>query len=221
MTLKERWKDGPQTYMGLQVSRNSEPARQRGPSWKGRGRKSPRVSEPVILWFADLIEYMRDDNVFTRIEANPEAEKEWTNNLNESSSKTMASEIRSYSFGDNVVGKPHVYVAYAGTLPDFVNRLEEVPRMDIPVRSELTPTNQQSGCSTPVGFVVLTYRVSRLKGRTSPPLARTENGTFSFPTSSTEGYPQRRTRSLPGTKPTPTTSQSAPRAADECWRNCM
>jgi hypothetical protein len=39
---------------------------------------------------------------------------------------SMAREVKSYSFGDNIPGKAHTYIAFAGSLVDFVQRLKDV-----------------------------------------------------------------------------------------------
>ncbi|GAA1845758.1 flavin-containing monooxygenase [Actinomadura bangladeshensis] len=123
-TLKDKWRDGPQTYMGIQVSGFPNLLINGGPHGKGGIGNSPRCAEPLVWWLGGLLGYMREHG-YTRIEADAEAEKKWTADVNELASKTMASKVKSYSFGDNIPGKPHVYVAYAGTLPDFIRQLEE------------------------------------------------------------------------------------------------
>jgi cation diffusion facilitator CzcD-associated flavoprotein CzcO len=123
-TLRDKWLAGPQTYMGVQVAGFPNLFINGGPHGKGGIGNSPRCSEPLIWWIGDLLAYMREKG-HTRVEAEAEAEKEWTAHVNETA-PSMASKVKSYSFGDNVPGKPHVYVAYSGTLPDFVERLTRV-----------------------------------------------------------------------------------------------
>jgi cation diffusion facilitator CzcD-associated flavoprotein CzcO len=123
LTLKEKWKDGPKTYMGVQVAGFPNLLINGGPHGKGGIGNSPRCSEPLIIWIGELLGHMRA-NGLTRIEADAAAEKEWTDHVNELANSMMAANVKSYSFGDNIPGKPHVYVAYSGTLPDFAERLQ-------------------------------------------------------------------------------------------------
>jgi len=123
-TLKDKWRDGPQTYMGVQVSGFPNLLINGGPHGKGGIGNSPRCAEPLVWWLGGLLGYMREHGL-TRVEADAEAEKKWTAHVNELASKMMASTVKSYSFGDNIPGKPHVYVAYSGTLPEFIERLKE------------------------------------------------------------------------------------------------
>ena len=123
-TLKDKWRDGPQTYMGVQVSGFPNLLINGGPHGKGGIGNSPRCAEPLVWWLGGLLGYMHEHGL-TRVEADAEAEKKWTAHVNELASKMMASTVKSYSFGDNIPGKPHVYVAYSGTLPEFIERLKE------------------------------------------------------------------------------------------------
>ena len=123
VALHDKWKAGPVTYMGIQVPGFPNLLINGGPHGKGGIGNSPRCSEPVIHWIARLLGVIRD-NGQTRIEADAEDAEKWTEQVGLVASKTLAANVRNYSFGDNVPGKPHVYVAYAGTLPEFVERLD-------------------------------------------------------------------------------------------------
>lgn len=125
--LRDKWAEGPTTYMGVQVAGFPNLLINGGPHGKGGVGNSPRCSEPLILWIADLLNHMRDQGL-TWVEADAAAEKEWTDEVVETGRKSLAANFRSYSFGDNVAGKPHVYIAFAGTLPDFVERLERTAK---------------------------------------------------------------------------------------------
>jgi cation diffusion facilitator CzcD-associated flavoprotein CzcO len=123
LTLRDKWKDGPKTYLGVQVAGFPNLFIVGGPHGKGGHGNSPRCSEPVIQWLAELIQYSRANQV-DRIEADPEAELKWTEHVNEEAGKSLRSGVRSYVFGDNVEGKTHAYVAYAGSLTGYVEMLQ-------------------------------------------------------------------------------------------------
>jgi cation diffusion facilitator CzcD-associated flavoprotein CzcO len=124
LSLRDKWKDGPKTYMGLQVNGFPNLLINGGPHGKGGIGNSPRCSEPVIPWLAELLVAMRD-NGWTRVEADAGAEEEWTEHVNSMVVGSLASEVKNYSFGDNIPGKARVYIAYAGTLPDLIVRLRD------------------------------------------------------------------------------------------------
>jgi cation diffusion facilitator CzcD-associated flavoprotein CzcO len=121
-TLRDKWKDGPLTYLGMQVSGFPNLFIVGGPHGKGGHGNGPRCSEPVVEWVAQVV-----DDIFThpwnRVEADPESEREWTRSVVETAAGTLQASAKSIFFGDNIEGKPRVYVAYLGALPEFVNKL--------------------------------------------------------------------------------------------------
>ncbi|UGQ11140.1 NAD(P)/FAD-dependent oxidoreductase [Yinghuangia sp. ASG 101] len=121
-TLRDKWKDGPLTYLGMQVAGFPNMFVVGGPHGKGGHGNGPRCSEPVVEWVAQVV-----DDIFThpwrRVEADPAAEKEWTDGVVSAAEGTLQASARSIFFGDNIEGKPRVYVAYVGALPEFVDRL--------------------------------------------------------------------------------------------------
>ncbi|MCG3774824.1 MAG: Phenylacetone monooxygenase [Nitrospira sp.] len=131
VTLRDRWKEGPQTYMGIQVPGLPNLLINGGPHGKGGIGNSPRCAEPVIHWLANLVAFMRE-NGFTRVEADSGFAEEWTKQVGELASKTLSATVKNYSFGDNIPGKPHVYVAYAGPLPEFVELLDTTASQGYP-----------------------------------------------------------------------------------------
>ncbi|MBM9464040.1 NAD(P)/FAD-dependent oxidoreductase [Aeromicrobium sp. YIM 150415] len=124
-TLREKWKDGPKTYLGIQVAGFPNFFIMGGPHGKGGHGNGPRCAEPVIEWMATVI-----NDIFThpwgRIEADPEAERLWTQDVVDAAAGTLQATAKSIFFGDNIEGKPRVYVAYLGSLPEFVQRLNAV-----------------------------------------------------------------------------------------------
>lgn len=125
LSLQDKWKDGPKTFLGLQVHGFPNLIINGGPHGKGGVGNSPRCSEPVIPWIVELLRHMAD-NGLQEIEADADAEATWTDSVYASTVGTLAEATRSYSFGDNVPGKPRVYLAFTGTLPDFVQQLKQI-----------------------------------------------------------------------------------------------
>ena len=122
-TMRDKWKDGPHTYMGMQVAGFPNLFIEGGPHGKGGHGNGPRCSEPVVEWVTKVV-----DDFFTkgwnRIDADPEAEAVWTKQVADTAAGTLQATAKSIFFGDNIPGKPRVYVAYIGSLPEFVQNLE-------------------------------------------------------------------------------------------------
>lgn len=123
-TLRESWKDGPHTYLGMQVAGFPNLFIEGGPHGKGGHGNGPRCSEPVVEWVTKVV-----DDIFTndwkRVEADPGAQDTWTKSVTDTAAGTLQASAKSIFFGDNIPGKPRVYVAYIGSLPEFVQRLED------------------------------------------------------------------------------------------------
>jgi cation diffusion facilitator CzcD-associated flavoprotein CzcO len=124
-TLREHWKDGPHTYLGVQVAGFPNMFILGGPHGKGGHGNGPRCAEPVVEWMTLFL-----NDIFThpwhRVEADPEAEREWTQSVVQKAAGTLQATAKSIFFGDNIEGKPRVYVAYLGSLPEFAKHLHEV-----------------------------------------------------------------------------------------------
>lgn len=122
-TMRDKWKDGPHTYMGMQVAGFPNLFIEGGPHGKGGHGNGPRCSEPVVEWVTKVV-----DDFFakgwSRIDADPEAEAVWTKQVADTAAGTLQATAKSIFFGDNIPGKPRVYVAYIGSLPEFVQNLE-------------------------------------------------------------------------------------------------
>ena len=126
-TLREKWEDGPCTYLGIQVSGFPNFFIMGGPHGKGGHGNSLRCSERVLEWMARLTTHVFDNNI-SRVEADPAAEDEWTDHVYEEASKGLAANTntKSYVFGETIPGKRRIYLAYVGSLPEFVERLSKI-----------------------------------------------------------------------------------------------
>ena len=76
MTLKEKWAEGPKTYLGLQVSGFPNMFMITGPGSPSVLCNMPVCIEQHIEWVGDFIGWMREHNLETA-EADPRAEEEW------------------------------------------------------------------------------------------------------------------------------------------------
>ncbi len=123
-TLRDKWKDGPLTYLGIQVAGFPNLFIEGGPHGKGGHGNGPRCSEPVVEWMTKVLGDIFEKG-WQRVEADPESEKEWTAGVLQAAEGTLQASAKSIFFGDNIEGKPRVYVAYLGALPEFVGKLED------------------------------------------------------------------------------------------------
>jgi cation diffusion facilitator CzcD-associated flavoprotein CzcO len=128
VTLKERWADGPVTYLGLAAAGFPNLLTLVGPHNSATFCNIPRCIEQNVDWVTDLIHYMKA-NGYNRIEATPEAEQEWTDHVFDVAQGLLLTKTRSWFMGlnSNIEGrdKPRLLV-YAGGAPRYRQRCDEV-----------------------------------------------------------------------------------------------
>jgi cation diffusion facilitator CzcD-associated flavoprotein CzcO len=124
--LKEIWKSGPETYLGLMVHGFPNMIMVMGPH-TALGN-IPRSIEYSVDWVTGLIRFARDKGL-TRLEATPEGVKDWTDHVKALGVGLLSNEVDSWMTGinRNVEGKQTRIVArYSGSAPAYRARCDEV-----------------------------------------------------------------------------------------------
>ncbi|MCU1483035.1 MAG: NAD(P)/FAD-dependent oxidoreductase [Subtercola sp.] len=129
--LRDKWEDGPKTFLGLQVAGFPNLFLIGGPHGKGGHGNSPRCAEGSLEWMALLVGKLAR-NELTRVEATPEAEAEWTETVNASGMGGFMAKTKNAFFGDNVPGRKRAFLAYTGALPEFDERLRTMAQSGYP-----------------------------------------------------------------------------------------
>jgi cation diffusion facilitator CzcD-associated flavoprotein CzcO len=126
VSLKEKWKDGPQTFLGILVDGFPNMLMVMGPH-AGLGN-FPRAAEYSADWATGLIRFARDRGL-TRIEASVAGATAWTDHVIASSEGLLFTEVDSWMTGinRNVEGKQvRRIMRYSGGHPAFRERCEAV-----------------------------------------------------------------------------------------------
>jgi cation diffusion facilitator CzcD-associated flavoprotein CzcO len=126
VSLKEKWKDGPQTFLGILVDGFPNMLMVMGPH-AGLGN-FPRAAEYSADWVTRLIRFARDRGL-TRIEATAAGAKAWTDHVIAASEGLLFTEVDSWMTGinRNVEGKQvRRIMRYSGGHPAFRARCEAV-----------------------------------------------------------------------------------------------
>ena len=124
--LKDNWKNGPKTFLGVLVEGFPNMSMLVGPH-TALGN-IPRSIEYNVDWVARLIEHMRLRGL-TRVEAKPEAVSAWTNFVHEKAKGLLSNEVDSWMTGinQNVEGKNvRIIARYSGSAPEYRARADEV-----------------------------------------------------------------------------------------------
>ena len=111
--LKERWAEGPRTYLGVAAAGFPN-------LWMITGPGSPSVLTNMMIsieqhvdWIADAITYLRDHDE-QALEPTVEAQDAWTDHVTEVGNTTLYPSANSWYMGSNVPGKPRVFLPYIG-----------------------------------------------------------------------------------------------------------
>ena len=116
LSLREKWADGPRTYLGLAMA----------------GPGSPSVLSNMMVsieqhvdWVVDCIGYLGERQLRT-IEPTVEAEDEWVEHVNEVADSTLYPLANSWYMGANIPGKPRVFTPYVGGVGSYRITCDEV-----------------------------------------------------------------------------------------------
>jgi cation diffusion facilitator CzcD-associated flavoprotein CzcO len=125
VSLREKWGEGPRTYLGLAVAGFPNLFTITGPS-------SPSVLSNMIVsieqhvdWITDCIAYMREHDI-AEIDATVEAEDAWVEHVEEVGNMTLYPTADSWYMGSNVPGKPRVFMAYIGGVGVYREKCDDV-----------------------------------------------------------------------------------------------
>jgi len=117
--LREDWRAGPHTYLGLQVAGYPNFFTITGPGSPSVLTNMPVAIEQHVEWITDCIAHLRANGI-EAIEPDPEAVRAWDAHVAEAANATLLSKAKSsWYYGANVPGKPRVFMPYAGGLARY------------------------------------------------------------------------------------------------------
>jgi cation diffusion facilitator CzcD-associated flavoprotein CzcO len=124
--LKDEWRDGPQTFLGILAEGFPNMLMVMGPH-AGLGN-FPRAAEYSVDWVTGLIRHVRD-NALTRVAATPAGVAAWTDHVANLGEGLLSNEVNSWMTGvnSNVEGKQtRRIMRYGGTFPSFRQQCDAV-----------------------------------------------------------------------------------------------
>lgn len=132
--LRDKWAEGPRTYLGLQIEGFPNLFTLVGPHNAATFCNIPRCIEQNVEWVTALLSHMRERNL-TRIEATADAESEWTEHVHDTGRRMLFTQVDSWMMGinSNVAGKQHrTFMVYAGGAPRYREKCDEVAAAGYP-----------------------------------------------------------------------------------------
>ena len=128
--LRDKWNDGPVTFLGMQIHGFPNLITVAGPQSGSASTNFPRGIEIGVNWVTDLLEYMWKHG-HTRVEATPEAEERWTNHVAKMYSTMLMRKAKGWftGYNSNVDGHEHGrvrHLVYNGGAPKFLATIKQV-----------------------------------------------------------------------------------------------
>jgi len=125
LTLAEKWRAGPRTYLGVASAGFPNLFMLTGPGSPSVLASMIQAIEQHVDWMVDLMTHMRDIGADT-VEPKVEDEDRWVEHVNEVSQVSLRSTCSSWYVGTNVPGRPRVFMPYIGGFPVYVQKCNEV-----------------------------------------------------------------------------------------------
>ena len=125
LSLREEWRAGPQTYLGIACAGFPNMFLVAGAGGPAVLTNVLATIEQNVAWITDLIAAMRADGR-TRVEADRRAQEEWNTELTRLVEGTLFLQGGSWYMGANIPGKPRVFMPYAGGLGTYRRRCEAI-----------------------------------------------------------------------------------------------
>ncbi|MHB8644885.1 MAG: flavin-containing monooxygenase [Thermomicrobiales bacterium] len=123
--LREKWADGPRTYLGIAVAGFPNLFIVTGPGSPGVLSNMMVSIEQHVDWTADCLAYLRAHDLEC-IEATVAAEDAWVRHVNEVGDTTLYPLANSWYVGANIPGKPRVFMPYVGGVGVYRKKCDEV-----------------------------------------------------------------------------------------------
>lgn len=125
-SLREDWKAGPSTYLGLQVPGYPNFFTITGPGSPSVLTNMPVAIEQHVEWITGCIAHLRERGI-AAIEPTVEAARKWDSHVEEAARATLLWDAKhSWYFGANVAGKPQAFMPYAGGLARYRRLCDDV-----------------------------------------------------------------------------------------------
>ena len=124
-TLAEAWAAGPETYLGLGVHGFPNLLVITGPGSPGLLANVLLGIEQHVDWIAALLTWMEERGHAT-VEVDRGAQESWTAHVLDRAAQTLYPSARSYYMGDEIEGKPRVFMAYPGGIRQYRRIIEGV-----------------------------------------------------------------------------------------------
>lgn len=123
LEIKDYWKEGPSSYLGVTVANYPNMFMVLGPN--GPFTNLPPSIESQVEWISDFIQYAQEQNIES-IEAPVIEEEKWSQVCADIAAQTLFPKAESWIFGANIPGKKNTVYFYMGGLKEYRSVLAQV-----------------------------------------------------------------------------------------------
>jgi cyclohexanone monooxygenase len=95
--LRDKWRDGPKSYLGMLMAGFPNLITQAGPLTPGTLGQFYMLNEQQGDWISDLLLHMRDNNL-VEVEASAESEEKWVRHIQDIAKHTLFYKVRESSY---------------------------------------------------------------------------------------------------------------------------
>ena len=130
LALADKWSDGPSTFLGVLTEGFPNLFMVAGPQSVSGSTNFPRAIENGVDWVTDLIGHVTDEG-YRRVEAEPDAEREWVDEVVRAHERLLFRRSKGWftGYNSNVGGHQEGsvrYQAYFGGAPRYRAKIDEV-----------------------------------------------------------------------------------------------
>ncbi len=123
--LREKWADGPRTYLGIGTAGFPNLFTITGPGSPSVISNMMVSIEQHVDWIADAIVHLGENDLDV-IEPELDAEDAWVDHVNDVANQTLFVEANSWYVGANIEGKTRVFMPYVGGCRVYRDKCDEV-----------------------------------------------------------------------------------------------
>ena len=124
--LKSLWKNGPKTYLGITIPGFPNLFVVQGPGSPSVLTNVPVQIEQHVEWITNCIDYLEKNNK-KKIEATTKSANIWNKKIMKLANASLFMKAKSSWYkGDNIPGKPKIFIPYPGGMPKYRNICDKV-----------------------------------------------------------------------------------------------
>ena len=116
--LRDKWRDGPASYLGVAIEGFPHLFTITGPGSPSVLTNVVASIEQHVEWLDRLFDHMERHGLSTA-EPEPDAEEDWVRTVHDLAALTLMMQANSWYLGANVPGKPRVFMPYVGGLDTY------------------------------------------------------------------------------------------------------